>query len=126
MASFDPAPHWETAGDFVAQVIVPQLMANPLPAGCLLNVNVPNLPASEVSAEVTRQGERHYEDKHEARVDPHGSAYFWIGGKPVDVEPIPGTDVYAVMNNRISVTPLHLDLTRHDVLTHLREWNIND
>ncbi len=125
MASFDPAPHWDTAGDFIAKVIVPQLMANPLPDGCLLNVNVPNLPANEVSAEITRQGERHYEDKHEARIDPHGSAYFWIGGKPVDVDPIPGTDVYAVKNNRISITPLHLDLTRHDVLSHLREWDVN-
>lgn len=125
MASFDIDLHWETAGDYVANVLVAKLVANPLPIGTLLNVNVPNLPLYQVGVEVTRQGERHYEDQHEVRIDPHGAAYYWIGGKAVDTDSIPGTDVHAIREGNISITPLHLDLTRYDTLQTIKDWNLS-
>lgn len=125
MASYDPAPHWDTAADFVARHLVRATVERGLPTATLLNVNVPNLPADQLDGiEVTTQGERHYRDRHEARVDPHGAPYYWLGGVPEEGVPVAGTDIAAVRAGRISVTPIHLDLTNREHVAELRGWGI--
>jgi 5'-nucleotidase len=94
------------------------LGTNRLPDHTLLNVNVPaNEPRG---VELTRQGVRRYPGKLEKRTDPMGRAYYWIGGdEPVDVREA-GTDVHAIAEDRISVTPIQLDLTDHGLLERVR------
>jgi 5'-nucleotidase len=90
------------------------LQANPLPDYTLLNVNVPNGPPRGVR--VTRQGKRRYPGKLEKRLDPTGRAYYWLGGDdPVDVYE-EGTDVNAIAEGCISVTPVQLDLTDYGLI----------
>lgn len=90
------------------------LQQKPLPPHTLLNVNVPFLPPKGVR--VTRQGVRRYPAKLDKRVDPMGRNYYWLGGDdPVD-DPTDGTDVEAIRNGYISVTPVHLDLTAPTLL----------
>lgn len=123
MASYEPAPHWETPAAFVADQLVGSVARNGLPAATLLNVNCPNVPISALrGVRVARQGERHYNDKHEARLDPNGAPYYWLAGTPEDHAPAPGTDIEVVKAGCISVTPIHLDLTNSDFLEPLRNW----
>jgi 5'-nucleotidase len=103
------------------------LMQHKLPRSILLNVNVPNVPADQISGvEITRQGKRHYDGKLEKRIDPMGRMYYWLGGDlPVDTLD-EGTDVKAVAENRISVTPVHLDLTADFLMDEMKGWNVGE
>ena len=94
-----------------------------LTADLFLNVNVPNLDFSEIGAvEVTRQGRRIYKDELYKRLDPRGRPYYWIGGERPAGHILEGTDIAAIANNRISVTPLMLDLTNYTMLEKLKGW----
>src|ERR1051326_2648663 len=83
------------------------------PETVLLNVNFPALPPSKVKrVVVTRQGQRDQSMlKVDERVDARGRTYFWVGFKRIFSDPERGTDLHAVAEGCISVTPLHLDLT---------------
>jgi 5'-nucleotidase len=90
----------------------------------LLNVNVPALPLDRITGvEVTRLGKRIYRDQLTERLDPYGDPYYWVGGPAVSEEAEPGTDVAAVRAGRISVTPIRLDLTGHDLIQQLSAWD---
>jgi 5'-nucleotidase len=89
--------------------------------GTLLNVNVPNLPLTEIrGTAVTRLGKRIYHQMTVERMDPRGKRYYWIGGGEPDWEHEEGTDFDAINRNMISVTPLHLDLTDYAAFERLR------
>jgi 5'-nucleotidase len=121
LASFSEDTHWLTAGLF-AERIVRWLMKHPLPPLILLNVNVPNLPMNEITGiSVTRQGPRQYVDRLEQRKDPSGRPYYWLSGTVAKHETQQDWDVTAASEGRVSITPLHLDLTDHDLYGQLRE-----
>ncbi len=89
--------------------------------GTLLNVNVPNVPLSEIKGTaVTRLGKRIYHQMTVERVDPRGKKYYWIGGGEPDWEREAGTDLDAVDRGLVSITPLHLDLTDYAFFEKLR------
>lgn len=91
----------------------------------LLNVNVPAGPCNDVAGvEITRLGKRIYRDVLIERQDPRGRKYYWIGGEPPTGVIEDGTDIAALAANRISVTPLQLDLTAYPVLDELRSWQL--
>jgi len=92
----------------------------------LLNVNVPDIPCNEiVGVEITRLGKRIYRDVLIQRQDPRGHKYYWIGGEPPSGVIEDGTDIAALAANKISVTPLQLDLTAHHLLDELRNWQLH-
>jgi 5'-nucleotidase len=89
--------------------------------GTLLNINVPNLPFSEIrGTSITRLGKRIYHQMTVERVDPRGKKYYWIGGGEPDWEREAGTDFDAVDRSMVSITPLHLDLTDYSVFDKLK------
>ena len=91
----------------------------------LLNLNVPAIPCHEIAGvEITRLGRHYYRDVLVERQDPRGRKYYWIGGEPPTGIPEEGTDVGALAAGRISVTPLHLDLTAHHMLDELNRWHL--
>jgi 5'-nucleotidase len=91
----------------------------------LLNVNVPTVPCNEIAGvEITRLGKRIYRDVLIERQDPRGHKYYWIGGEPPTGVIEDGTDIAALAANRISVTPLQLDLTAHQMVNELRGWQL--
>jgi len=95
------------------------------PPDTLLNVNVPALPAEQITGfALTRQGKRRYADAIVEKVDPRGKKYYWIGGGPFDFVDGEGTDFSAVRQGLISVTPLHLDLTNYASLTRLQTLDL--
>ena len=107
----------------VARRVAEQVIADALPRGVVLNVNVPYLKEDELNGYmVTRQGLRVYRDALESRLDPRGRPYYWIGGEyPTGVDE-PGTDFGALLAGCVSITPLHLDLTSYKTLDVLKSW----
>ncbi len=98
-----------------------QVLEQGLPAGTLLNINVPNLPISEMQGtRITRLGKRIYHQMTVERVDPRGKKYYWIGGGEPDWEREEGTDLDAVDRKYVSITPLHLDMTDYSSFGRLR------
>jgi len=110
------------AADFAAG-LVRQVVEHGLPTDTFLNVNV---PAGEVrSVQLTRQGKRNYNEVVEAKLDPRGKKYYWIGGGELGFHNVEGTDFHAIVNQAVSVTPLHLDLTNYRSFDELSSWEID-
>jgi 5'-nucleotidase len=118
-----PAPpiDFTHAAAFVT-LLARELAHRPLPPHTLLNVNVP--PRSPLGVEITRQGIRRYPGKVERRIDPMGRTYYWLGGDDPEDQMEEGTDVNAIAEGRISVTPIQLDLTDHALLRELQGWRL--
>jgi 5'-nucleotidase len=115
-------PDFALAGR-AATTVARNVLEHGLGQGELLNVNVPAVTPEECEGfEVTRLGKRIYQDELIQRADPRGIPYYWIGGPPPSGLAVPGTDFHAVINRRIAITPIHLDLTGRRLLRRLRTW----
>jgi 5'/3'-nucleotidase len=107
----------------VAARVASQVIVHGLPEGVLLNVNVPCLLENEIRGiQITRQGLRVYHDALDARKDPRGRPYYWIGGDFPTGLAEDGSDVGALAEGYVSITPLQLDLTAYRAVESLREW----
>jgi len=118
VGDMDYAPAARTAGKIIQQVI-----ENGLGHEVLLNVNVPLLSGEKIRGiKITRQGLRVYHSRLDERTDPRGRPYYWIGGDAPTGVPERGTDVGALAEGFVSVSPLQLDLTAYRTLTDLNTW----
>ncbi|TPQ50711.1 5'/3'-nucleotidase SurE [Prosthecomicrobium hirschii] len=105
---------WDTARTHGPDVIR-RLIEAGIPDGVLMNVNFPNRAPDAVTGVIaTAQGERNGDLIHvDERMDNRGFPYYWIAYRPKRLEPLEGTDLWALDQGAISVTPLRLDLTDH-------------
>jgi 5'-nucleotidase len=109
---------------FVAR-IARTVIERGLPPRQMLNVNIPHRPWSDVrGVRITRLGSRTYRDTLVRKVDPRGRDYYWIGGEDPVWEARPGTDIHAVNEGFVSVTPMRLDLTDDGALADLANWGL--
>ena len=116
-------PDFTLAG-LIAYRTAVNILENGLAPGELININVPGISVEECQGvEVTRMGKRVYQDELVARIDPRGTPYYWLGGPPPTGLAEPGTDFDAVVNKRIAITPIQLDLTARRLLTRLNSWS---
>ncbi|MEM9336177.1 MAG: 5'/3'-nucleotidase SurE [Pseudomonadota bacterium] len=114
--------HFATAAGVVVDM-VRKLEQSPLSPDVILNINVPDVPADELrGVESARLGFRHKSEAIYREKDPHGRTIYWIGPAGKEADSGPGTDFHAIENRRASVTPLKVDLTRHDSLDPLSAW----
>jgi 5'-nucleotidase len=94
-----------------------------LPADTILNVNVPDRAWAEVAGfEVTRLGHRHRAEPCVAQTDPRGRPVWWIGPAGPEQDAGPGTDFDALKRGFVSITPIHVDLTRYQALETVAGW----
>ena len=93
------------------------------PADVVVNINFPDCPAEAVTGiEVTKQGLRDAHEMHAVkRCDPRGRDYYWIDFHDYEQTLVDGTDLKAIAERRISVTPLHLDLTHYETMHRMRK-----
>jgi len=114
--------HFATAAR-VALQLLEKLKSHPFPTDTILNVNVPDVPFEQLNGfEATRLGHRHKAEPVIKSADPHGNPIYWVGPPGAEADAGPGTDFHAVRQNRVSVTPLHVDLTRHVTLAQMTSW----
>lgn len=114
--------HYDTAAR-VARRVTRRVLAEGLPQGVLLNVNIPSRPLDDLAGiRVTRQARSRWEESFTARTDPFDQPYYWMAGEFVDLDEGEGTDLGAVEEGYVSVTPIQHDLTAYDHLAGLRDW----
>lgn len=114
--------HFDTAARATAELIT-RLGADPLPADTILNVNVPDLAYARLEGfRATRLGFRHRAEPVVRAFDPKGNPVYWVGPAGAGQDAGPGTDFHAVAAGCVSVTPLQVDLTRHDAVADLERW----
>jgi 5'/3'-nucleotidase len=115
-----PVP-WET-GEAFAPEVIRKLLDLQWPEHTLFNVNFPPVPATKAKGyAMTSQGKRAIADNLTEGVDPRGRPYYWIGPIRETGAAAPGTDVAALAENKVSITPIYLDLTNIPVLGALRK-----
>ncbi len=117
-----PQQHYETAVHVVLELIG-RLTASPLPADTILNINVPDLPWHAVQGyRATRLGQRHRSGPAIQQRDPRGRMVHWVGLVGEEQDSGPGTDFQALREGMVSVTPILVDLTRHDGVEQIGRW----
>jgi len=107
----------------VAKIIARAVLNTGLPPGVLLNVNIPPVPEDKIKGiKVTKQGKSRWNDYFERRVDPQQREYYWLTGTMNSVEDDEDSDIRAIQENYVSVTPIQFDLTAYDFLEKLKQW----
>jgi 5'-nucleotidase len=114
--------HYETAAQ-VVKTLITHLIQKPLPADTILNVNVPDVPFDQLQGfAITRLGNRHRAERVVAITDPRGRLGYWIGPPGDEQDAGEGTDFAAINARQVSITPLQVDLTRHQAIPQLTGW----
>jgi len=117
--SFERDMNFDFAAQFTRNLI--KIIKDKITKETLLNINIPALKQSEIKGiKITKLGVRNYDNLFEERQDPRGNTYYWLGGGVVEEEQDDDSDVIAVQNSYISVTPIHLDLTDYKLI---KEYN---
>jgi 5'-nucleotidase len=118
----DRLRHFDTAARVVTDM-VRKLEAATLSSDVILNVNVPDLPFDRLNGiQAVRLGFRHKSEPVVKSTDPHGRTIFWVGPAGKGQDSGAGTDFDAIERGVVTVTPLLVDLTRHDSLPQLKDW----
>jgi 5'-nucleotidase len=122
LAGKDPQSHYGTAAA-VARQIIERLKKAPLPHGTILNVNIPDIRIEELQGfELTRLGKRHPAQPAIKAMDPRGYPVYWIGASGLEEDAGLGTDFYAIKENKVSVTPIKIDMTNYATFEKLKNW----
>jgi 5'-nucleotidase len=116
--------NFDFAARFTARLVEIIMARQPQP-GILFNVNIPSLPGKDIrGVEITRLGRRIYRDVLMGFKEQGREEHYWIGGEvPLGIEE-EGTDVKALAEDKISITPIHMDLTHHGLVSHLQTWGL--
>lgn len=116
------AGHYATAAR-VAADLAQRVMARPFAVPMLLNVNVPDIAYQDLrGTEITRLGRRHKAEPVVKSTNPRGQIVYWVGAAGAAQDAGEGTDFHAVAHDRVSVTPLQMDLTQFSQLAPLQAW----
>lgn len=118
-----PAPqHYDTAACIMPRVLE-ALERAPLPREIILNINVPDIAHRDLAGiRATRLGHRHKSEPVVRERDPAGETIYWVGPPGAEQDAGEGTDFHAVNAGQVSVTPLKVDLTRHEALPRVQSW----
>lgn len=116
----------------IAHQVAREILEQGLPEGTLLNVNIPDLPAEQLPPgslngrgyALTVHGKADWQDQFDRRVDPHSRVYYWLAGRRRERQEPPNTDEETLKAGKVSITPLHYDLTDHDYLSDLAQWEL--
>ena len=113
------------ASKAVARILIREALNRPLPAGEILNVNIPNQPLEGLKGiRITRQARGRWVEEFDERTDPYGRKYYWLTGKFELMDTGLDTDEHALAENFVSVTPMTTDFTDHRGVVDFQTWNI--
>lgn len=104
---------------FIAELLN-KLSGYKIPPKTILNVNVPGLEKEDIAGvAITELGSRVFTDDYEKRIDPRGKVYYWMAGELINQPENDTTDIAAIRNNKISITPVTYEMTRTDIINSL-------
>ncbi|GAB62417.1 MAG: 5'/3'-nucleotidase SurE [Candidatus Jettenia sp.] len=124
--SFDISERYDDVNDAskVARNVIESITRHKLQKGSLLNVNIPSCPSSQMKGvKITRQFAHDFRETFEKRKDPNGKDYYWLIGTNKSIHHEEGTDISAVNEGYISVTPLRYDLTDQYLYKKIEDWD---
>lgn len=108
-----------------AKKLCQQIIGNQLSDSMLLNVNIPPLKKNEIKGVyISHLGQRKYKNAFVRRKDPRGRFYYWLASELVEEDDDIGSDIWAINNNYISITPIHFDLTKYNVIKDIKKWGL--
>lgn len=111
--------NFRVSADFMVKLLK-KLENYKIPDKTVLNINIPGLAKSDIiDAVATELGGRMYTDCYDKRIDPRGKVYYWLAGELVTETDDSSTDIAAIRNNKISITPITYDMTRRGYLEEL-------
>ena len=114
--TYDDSADFSFAAAFTRRLVTAMLKET-MPRTTLFNVNLPLLPPEHIKGiRMTKLGHRNYDNLFEERRDPRGNVYYWLGGGVLNEDQDEDSDVYAVSQGYISITPIHLDLTHYGLI----------
>lgn len=117
-------PCWDTAVHIVRR-LADEILRKGLAPATMLNINIPNLPLKKIRGMVvTRVGRSRFAEVFHRRTMPRGGNYYWMDGELKALEDINGTDIQALKNGFVSVTPISFDLTHYAVMPELKKWDL--
>ncbi|MBN1526504.1 MAG: 5'/3'-nucleotidase SurE [Candidatus Omnitrophica bacterium] len=117
-------PDYRNAANFAAK-LARLVHKNGLPKGTFLNLNVPALPASKIKGvRITTQGKTPIIERFDKRVDPRKRTYYWLTGEVMNLRGGIESDIVALKNGYISITPVQYDLTDHSFIDTLKGWRL--
>jgi 5'-nucleotidase len=109
----------------IIRSVASNVLANGLPDGVCLNVNIPALNGSPLKGiKVTRQAKAYWDENFDERKDPHKRDYYWLRGDFVNLDEGEDNDHWAINNNYVSVVPVQIDLTAHHIIDTIKKWNL--
>lgn len=107
----------------VVETLLKGMAHSPIPTDTILNINVPDVPWEQLQGFVaTRLGHRHKAEPVVQGRDPRGRTIYWVGPSGPEQDAGPGTDFFAIRQRFVSITPIHVDLTRYSALPGMSEW----
>lgn len=110
-----------THGAQFVKNFIPQALKAGFPERSILNINIPAVSLHHFAGvKVTELGMRAYTDSYEKRVDPRGGVYYWLAGEVIETSESPESDVEAIRNNMVAISPVHFNLTNYKELEQLR------
>ncbi|MBO8167594.1 MAG: 5'/3'-nucleotidase SurE [Thermoanaerobacteraceae bacterium] len=125
LVSYDENSDFSTAASITTD-LCRALAHRQFPRETLLNVNVPQGSLEDIKGvRVTTLGIRRYKNSVEERKDPRGKSYYWLGGQVENIASREDSDLVAVSDNYVSITPVHFDLTNYRILEQIRNWNLD-
>jgi len=109
------------AADFISRFVSKIVQVN-FPKKTILNINIPAIDSSDITGiQITKLGTRMYTDTYEKRLDPRGKTYYWLAGEFMEAEEDESSDITAIRNNKISITPVTFEMTHKSIMPELEE-----
>jgi 5'-nucleotidase len=124
LSNFSPEADFKQYESFISKIINNALL-NDFPKFTCLNVNIPNIPGSQIAGiSVCSQAHAFWADRFDKREDQFGRPYYWLTGEFGEVNPREDSDLYALNHGYISIVPTHFDLTNYAVLDQIKNWKL--
>lgn len=113
------------ASEYFVEKIIRQSLSQNMKGGKILNVNIPNLPKSDIKGiKICRQAIAKWDEEFEKRKDPRGKDYYWLTGNFINLDEGKDSDEWALKNGFISVVPIQFDLTDYNSMKELNQWDL--
>lgn len=122
--NYDPNADLQTAKE-VVKTVLQVALESPFPPHTALNVNIPDVPLSQLKGyRITRQAIGRFIEEFDRRIDPYNQPYYWLVGSFHTQDKGEDTDVWAIQNGYVSITPVSIDLTAYYAMQDLNEWSL--